>query len=86
MNNDEVLDCEEATNCILTACNKYMLNHADVIGQQQILWGLVENLSVVLAVSQPPEWIMSQILHLIKTSPKRDLEGQYHVADPKKMQ
>lgn len=86
MNNDELLDCEEAMNCILTACNKYMVNHADVIGQLQILWGLVENLSVVLAVSQPPEWIMSQILHRIKTLPKRDLEGKYHAVDLKKMQ
>jgi|688.fasta_scaffold113236_6 hypothetical protein len=82
---DKLIDPSAASAAILNTCNEYMVKNKSIIAQQEIIWGLVDNLSVVIAVSQPPLWVMKDILSAISNAHERDVSG-YNVVDPRGLQ
>ena len=82
---DDKIDPTEAANAILDVCNNYMIKKRTIIAQQELIWGLVDNLSIAIAVSQPPDWIMRDMLSTLLTSHERDVSG-YQIIDPRNLQ
>ncbi len=85
MRTDDTIDHAKASEAILNVCNDYMKKNKTIIAQQELIWGLVNNLSIVIAVSQPPDFIMSDIMSIISNAPKRDVRD-YTVIDPRGLQ
>lgn len=82
---DDKIDPTEAANAILDVCNGYMKKNKTIIAQQELIWGLVDNLSIAIAVSQPPDWVMQDILSALVNSHTRDVSG-YQIIDPRNLQ
>jgi hypothetical protein len=82
---EQTIDPSKASAAILNVCNDYMVKHKTIIAQQELIWGLVDNLSIAIAVSQPPDWIMRDMLSTLLTSHERDVSG-YQIIDPRNLQ
>jgi hypothetical protein len=82
---EQTIDPSKASAAIFNVCNDYMVKHKTIIAQQEIIWGLVDNLSIAIAVSQPPDWIMRDILSALTSAHERDL-SDYQIVDPRGLQ
>ena len=83
--NEETIDTTKTSKAILDVCNNYMIKNKSTVAQQEVIWGLVDNLSILIAISQPPDWVMKAILSAVSSAYERDVSG-YDIVDPRELQ